>query len=100
MKKLISSIALLFLCSTALAEYRVYQYYVKSKNTLVQDQQAYLVTSSLDPSSYVAYHGGEDSIEVDLVNTWICKGDTSNREFCNSPYTELASLEGALIEDE
>lgn len=79
----------LLVTSIASAEYRVYQYYVKSKYNFIQDNPAYLVTSSLDPVSYVAYHGGEEAIETSLVRTWMCPGDTSGRkEFCDSPYQQ------------
>jgi len=69
-------------------EYRVFQYYVKSKFKLPYDSEAYLVTSTLDPVSYIAYNGGKDSIKVDLLKTWYCPGDTSKQEICK-PSKEL-----------
>lgn len=72
---------------SALAEYRVYQYLVKSTHAKAQDQDAYMVTSSLDPVSYKAYHSGTLNISVDLMRTWICPGYTgTNLAYCNSPY--------------
>lgn len=97
LRLLISSILLLS-STLAFAEYRVYQYYVKAKNSFKKDPSAYLVTSSLDPTSYISYHGGAQSIEIDLVNTWVCKGNTSKKELCNSPFTEMAKLEGVDLE--
>ena len=76
----------LLLPSISSAEYRVYQYYVKSKYKTPYDSGAYLVTSTLDPVSYVAYHGGNDSILVDMLKTWTCKGNTSGEDICPSPY--------------
>ena len=74
------------------AEYRVYQYFVKSKLSLIQDSNAYVVTSSLDPQGYVSYHGGEEVIAVDLLRTWMCPGYTGNRTpYCDSPYKKLKS---------
>ncbi len=78
---------------SALAEYRVYQYFVRSKNTFIQDNPSYIVTSSLNPTAYVAYHGGPGNIEVDLVRTWMCPGHTGNRkEYCSSPYKKLREV--------
>ena len=65
------------------AEYRVYQYYVASRNG---PPSAHLVTSTLDPISYLSYHGGEESIRIDLLRSWICKGYTGERTpLCQSP---------------
>lgn len=80
--------ALLCLFSTqaAKAEYRVYQYVVKSKLKAVHAEKGYVVTSTLDPVSYVAYHGGDTSIKVDLLRTWMCKGYTgAGQPLCESP---------------
>ena len=71
---------------TLRAEYRVYQYYVKSKTPRLDDQKPYLVTSTLDPISYLAYHGGNQSIKIDLLRTWPCHGYTGgNKEICKGP---------------
>lgn len=50
------------------------------------DRSAYLVTSTMDPVTYQSYHGGESAIDVDLVRTWTCPGDTSQfKPLCPSP---------------
>ncbi len=72
--------------SSAYAEYRVYQYYVKANNDLPYDAQSYMTLSTFDPVSFVAYHGGRESIKVDLLNTWMCKGNTAGQDLCPSPY--------------
>ena len=80
----------------AQAEYRVYQYYVKSKNPFVQDSKAYLRTDTLDPESYVRYHGGHDSIEVELIRSWVCKGYTGNfKKTCPAPEEETDEARAA-----
>lgn len=66
----------------AICEYRVYQYYVRSKVINLNPTTSSLVTSTLDPKSYVAYHGGRDSIEVSLLRSWMCLGDTSKSYVC------------------
>jgi hypothetical protein len=65
-----------------LAEYRVYQYYVRTKVNNLTPTTPYLVTSTLDPKSYVSYHGGSDSLEVSLLRSWMCLGNTSRTEVC------------------
>ena len=89
---------LFFICGiltslNAKAEYRVYQYYVKSKIHQPQDKEAYKVTSTLNPVAYKAYHGGDEAIKVDLIRTWSCKGHTGrSKPICDSP-TEKALKE-------
>ena len=79
----------LFCTSNAHCEYRVYQYFVKSKFKLPYDSEAYLVTSSLDPVSYISYHGGQDSIKINLLRTWMCKGNTSKNKYCDPPAKKI-----------
>lgn len=69
--------------STALyAEYRVYQYYTVSKIQNLSNAPYEIVTSTLDPKSYLAYHGGSESIELNLLRSWMCPGNTSKKEVC------------------
>ena len=68
--------------SASLSEYRVYQYYVRSKIQNIAPIKAELVTSTLNPISYMAYHGGKDSIEVNLLRSWQCMGNTSKESVC------------------
>lgn len=71
---------------SAFSEYRVYQYYVKSTLSSPKDGSSYLVTSTLDPITYVTYHGGSDTIKVDLLRSWTCEGYTGgHNEYCDSP---------------
>lgn len=67
-------------------EYRAYQYHVSSKKERFFDPRPHLIVSTLDPISYVAYHGGEESIKVELIRTWICRGHTGEREVCRPPF--------------
>lgn len=64
------------------AEYRVYQYYIKSKVKNIDQLPNYLVTSTLDPKSYISYHGGADSIELSLLRSWMCMGNTARGPIC------------------
>ena len=76
----------LFFSFSANAEYRVYQYYVKSKLKLPTDKSGYLVTSTLDPVSYISYHGGNTSLKVDLLRSWMCVGHTGGqKKLCPGP---------------
>ena len=69
--------------SLAFSEYRVYQYYVRSKVKNLIETKAYLVTSTLNPLSYIAYNGGSDSIEVNLLRSWQCMGHTAKVPVCS-----------------
>ena len=85
LQAILSSI-LLVASQSAHAEYRVYQYIVKSRLKSPHAEKGYVVTSTLDPVSYIAYHGGDSSIKVDLLRTWMCKGYTGEgAPICDSP---------------
>lgn len=90
-KKFIFSILIigLLLSFQSFAEYRVYQYLVSPTYPIPQDGQSFIVTSTLHPKAYETYHGGSESIKVDLLRSWICKGFTGDKkEFCKSPLSE------------
>jgi len=69
----------------AMGEYRVYQYLVRNKITSPFDNQSYVISSTLDPVSFLSYNGGRESIEADLLNSWMCKGHTGKKDLCPSP---------------
>lgn len=72
----------------AIAEYRAYQYLVKTRDpyaTATKADARYIV-SSLNPQNYQRYHGGS-LVTVDLLRTWICPGYTGRGTTpCNHPY--------------
>lgn len=85
-------IGLLFFtaANTSFAEYRAYQYIIKSTDqfALANGAQAQIVTSTLNPSMYQAYHGGS-LLSVSLLRTWICPGYTGGRQkICPHPYDQ------------
>ena len=87
MKKLVITF---FIILNANAEYRVYQYYIKSTEEKAQDKNGYIVRSSLDPITYRSYHGGPQSVQIDLLRTWRCPGNTGGlKSYCDSPYRAL-----------
>ena len=77
---------LLILPFGLLAEYRVYQYSVKLKSSPPNDPISYKKISTLDPVSFIAYNGGNSTIKVDLMRTWMCLGNTANKKkICPPP---------------
>lgn len=82
-----------FFSKPAISEYRVYQYYVRSKLQNINPPNAQIVTSTLNPTSYAAYNGGKLSVEVNLLRSWVCLGNTSHQEVCT--ISEGRELEGA-----
>lgn len=90
--RFIAFIYFIFLTLPAFGEYRVYQYYVRSKTKNINPTDAQVVTSTLDPISYAAYNGGKLSVEVNLLRSWVCVGNTSHKEFCT--ISEGRELEG------
>ena len=84
---------LLIFSSSVFAEYRVYQYIVKNKIVTAPDQNnSHFVTTTLNPVTYLAYNGGSNLYQIDLLRTWICPGFTgAKKEICKSPYEELTA---------
>lgn len=84
------SILILFSFS-AQAEYRVYQYIVKNKvSSSPETVDANIKVSTLNPRAYLAYNGGGDLINVELLRTWMCPGRTAGfKDLCPSPYKKL-----------
>ena len=84
--KLYIFIALLMLSLNSMSEYRAYQYIVKTKISNQTDRlQAgdSIISSTLSPTSYVSYHGGSDIVSIDLINTWMCPGNTAHKRICD-----------------
>jgi len=70
------------------AEYRAYQYMVKSNDpyAVATRAQSQYIVSTLNPAMYKSYHGGS-FVTVDLQRTWICPGYTGkNKPVCEHPY--------------
>lgn len=89
----IFNLLLVLMIEASHAEYRVYQYSIKPKKLYEVDVKPYLVTSTLDPVSYVSYHGGRETVSVDLLRTWMCKGHTGQlRSYCPSPYEKAKEV--------
>lgn len=68
--------------SQVFCEYRVYQYYVRTKLQNITNVPAEVVTSTLNPVAYIAYHGGNEAIEVNLLRSWQCMGNTAKLPVC------------------
>lgn len=86
-------ILMTLMTSPVFGEYRVYQYYVRSKVQNINPPNAQVVTSTLNPTSYAAYNGGKLSVEVNLLRSWVCMGNTSHKDVC--AMSEGRELEGA-----
>lgn len=69
-------------CYFSYAEYRVYQYYIRPKLQNAFQIESYITTSTLDPNSFVRYHGGASTLEANLLRTWWCPGNTTHRPIC------------------
>jgi hypothetical protein len=81
-------ITLLMISTSAFAEYRVYQYIVKSNDpyAVATKARAQYIVSTLNPQMYQSYHGGS-FVTVDLLRTWICPGYTGRgQKICDHPY--------------
>lgn len=81
-------VSILLLPLSAIAEYRAYQYLVKSNDpyAVATRSQAQYIVSTLSPQTYKSYHGGS-FITVDLLRTWMCPGYTGKgQKVCDHPY--------------
>ena len=64
--KNIAFFILIVISLPAFAEYRVYQYLIKSKNLThqVSTGDAQMEISTFDPQTFIRYHGGHSAIDV------------------------------------
>jgi len=79
---------ILFLCYPVFAEYRAYQYLVKSSDpyAVATKARAQYLVSTLSPQMFKSYHGGS-LVSVDLLRTWMCPGYTGRgKVICDHPY--------------
>lgn len=84
--RLLSFLILMAIATQVQAEYRVYVYQVQSRFPSDFQSKPHIVTSTLDPVSYLSYHGGETSIAVDLMRSWTCVGHTGGmQDYCKGP---------------
>ena len=70
------------------AEYRAYQYIVKTQDpyAVATKSNAQYIVSTLNPQMFKSYHGGH-LVSIDLLRTWICPGYTGSRKaVCDHPY--------------
>jgi len=93
MVKIFIFITILFSFS-ALAEYRAFQYIVKSNDpyAVATKAPAQYIVSTLNPQMFKSYHGG-NSVSIEILRTWMCPGYTGSRtKTCDHPYDKgLAS---------
>lgn len=88
----ISVLAALF-TAQAKAEYRVYQYQVLDLSRKGLKGSANKVTTTLNPVSYISYHGGGNSTKVSLLRSWQCFGHTGEKiDFCKPPLERLEEM--------
>tara|TARA_R110000868_G_scaffold38661_6_gene135125 strand:- start:5499 stop:5807 length:309 start_codon:yes stop_codon:yes gene_type:complete len=92
--RILGLLILMAIATQVQAEYRVYQYQVVSRFPGDYQAKPHVVTSTLDPVSYLAYHGGETSIAVDLMRSWTCVGHTGGlQDYCQSPVERAIAQE-------
>lgn len=88
MIKLLIIASIFMISDTSRAEYRAYQYIVKSNDpyAVATKAKSQYIVSTLNPQNYKSYHGGS-FVTVDLLRTWICPGYTGRgQKICDHPY--------------
>ena len=94
MKKLVFFLSTFLFSLSTLAEYRAYQYLVKTNDpfAVATKSDAQYIVSTFNPQMFQRYHGGS-FVTVDLLRTWICPGYTGRRKaVCGHPYDKEAKL--------
>lgn len=68
----------------AKAEYRAFQYLIKS------DTFTNTIISARNPIAFRAYHGGPQQLEINLLKTWMCPGYTGQfKPICPAPEKQI-----------
>ncbi len=82
------TIILIFTSFSIYSEYRVYQYRISTRGIEKLEGKTFIIVSTLDPIGFSSYHGGGDVINIDLLRTWMCYGNTAKKDICHSPLKE------------
>lgn len=72
-------------CAQSEAAFRVYQLKVSYYDPQIKKNVTKSVQSSLDHLQYEHYHSGYGRMQVTLVDTWYCPGDTARKRYCKKP---------------
>lgn len=83
----------LFVRLAALAEYRVFQLKVYKETpqgqvavpASVSEEGVKIFLSNLDPEQYVGYFPLEKDEKIKYIATWMCRGRTNGKDFCENP---------------
>lgn len=67
------------------AAFRLYELKVTYFDPQLKRNVTKTVKSTLDHLQYEHYHSGYGRMEVKLIDTWYCPGDTSRRKLCKKP---------------
>jgi hypothetical protein len=87
-EKKILQVFIFFFSLSVHAEYRVYQYIVKTDDpfAVATKAKAQYIVSTLNPQMYQSYHGGK-LITIEMLRTWMCPGYTGQaKRVCGHPY--------------
>ena len=76
-----SLIAIFAFFPLARAEYRAFELVIVNKVTGAER----VVLASLDPDQYRGYHPLDPNEEISYRDTWLCKGNTSEKAVCPKP---------------
>ena len=94
MNKFVLLLTITLFSISAHAEYRAYQYIVKTNDpfAVATKSNAQYIVSTFNPQMFQRYHGGS-FVTVDLLRTWICPGYTGrNKAVCDHPYDKEVNL--------
>ena len=72
---------LMFFINLAFSEYRAFELVIENQQT----QQRRIVVSTLDPLQYPDYYPVSPNEIVMYQDTWMCYGNTSNKNICPNP---------------
>ncbi len=107
-----------FLSLSALAEYRVFQLkiYKEAKSNsqdtsrvpqaqpgvpsqgqpadLPQEEGVKIFLSNMDPQQYVGYYPLEKDEKIKYIATWMCRGRTNGKDYCQDPRLKTVNTQG------
>lgn len=65
--------------------YRVYQLRLRHYDQVGKKKINRVLLTSMDPMQYQSFHKGPLAMQVEMLDTWYCPGDTSLKKYCNKP---------------
>lgn len=64
---------------------------------LPQEAGVKIFLSNLDPEQYIGYYPLEKDEKIKYISTWMCRGRTNGKDYCQDPRLKTVNPEGESL---